>query len=219
MVNRAAIWFSTARHTSGEAKRQASGFAGAALARLRVDWRWCDDARGRRAVTGKDKGAGASSPLPPIAREASSRGADTDQFGLPVNWNLLTDTPRREAAVRDLVWEVFATAVRHLGDAEARELFQKVSTRTRGRPGGAQDPVSDRELLAIYDTRAAGLTPRQRRLLARQIAAGLTRFASEEAAAKHIRRLVNQRKAERDAADEHVAEMRRRGITSILGDL
>ena len=148
-------------------------------------------------------------------------GPELDRFGLPTSWTVLTDdTAVREAAVADRVRELFAAAVRHLGEREARELFHEASKGKRARPRKVHLSASDRELLAIYDARVPGLTPHQVRALPRQIATErATHMRPAGATEKHLRRLLNHRDEQQAEAAALVAALRRLGVTSILGSL
>ena len=114
-------------------------------------------------------------PLPGIIPLIPPPGPERDRFGLPTNWSALSDiaAPGRKDAVAELVRDVFDTAVRHLGEQAARELFQQTCQPTagqKGRPKKLELSESDRGWLAIYDARAHGLTRSQREALPRRLA-------------------------------------------------
>jgi len=131
-----------------------------------------------------------------------------------LHWSVLSETRRqrvlRQRAVVRLVFEVFRVAVRHLGEERARDLLRNMSARGRGRPTGSADPDFDHELLAAYDSYPEKLTPHRRRalpgLVAREHA---TVMSGRMAIESRLRRLLDQREAERSTAEAFRGEMRR----------
>ena len=173
-------------------------------------------------MTKDDQSRGRKLPAIPDARADANA---TDRFGLPLRWTLLSDSPARKEKLAALVAEVFATAVHHLGDEEARALFREVSKGNPGRRAGRQNADRDSAWLALYDARATGLSVKDRKGLvvdvARQLHLGAqSAHATEEATYRHLLGLVRDRdtKARKWAEAERPmrALLRRAGVASTL---
>jgi hypothetical protein len=140
---------------------------------------------------------------------------DKDRFGLPTRFGSLDpeeETARRELGVKNLVEEVFATAVSHLGEEDAQTLFKKVAARRAGKPRGSTSLERDHYLLNEYDTKIeAGEPPSTLpRLIAEQAKkAQPTKFAATaESIARQLRRLVAAREKTRADAQADFEEWR-----------
>jgi hypothetical protein len=148
-------------------------------------------------------------------------GPNRDRFGLPMRWSLLTETKAerkdRIISVLMLLREVFAVAVRHMGDSDARHFWKDVAKGKPGRPKGRRkNPDIDAILLDAYDAAAATADEKTRKTLPRRLATNADqqapgRFgASAGAIQQRIRRLLNERqrraKAERDLAEARLRE-------------
>jgi len=163
-------------------------------------------------------------PVPDISKPMC------DRFGLETSWTILTDKPEvREAKMRALVSEVFATACHHLGEKCARELFLKVAKGKAGRPGGPQDTARDQDYLRRYDEKASSRPKGEHAFIAAEIADEEIKNApskkmSDKKQQKHdsvahrVRDLVKNRAAESRAARRQMALRRKLGFTSILAD-
>jgi hypothetical protein len=140
---------------------------------------------------------------------------EKDRFGLPTRFGLLEpeeETARRKLGVKNLVEEVFAAAVNHLGKECAQELFKKVAAGQPGKPKGSTSLERDHYLLNEYDAKVdAGESPSTLpRLIAEQAKkAQPTKFpATEKAIARQLRRLVVARKKMQADAEADFAEWR-----------
>lgn len=128
---------------------------------------------------------------PPMERQ-------TDIFGL-ADITLLGaafETPgqrqERVAKVELGVREAFKSAVRHLGEEEARELFIKMTRLPKRGRGKALAPDRDARLLQAYDSAPKGESINA---IARRLRSGGTELGNTVAAiAKQIRKLVDERK-------------------------
>ena len=142
-------------------------------------------------------------------------GPNRDRFGLPMYWSLLTELKEerkeRVVSVLMLLREVFAVAVRHMGDSDARYFWKDVA---KGKPGGPKgrrkNPDIDAILLDTYDAAAAAtVDEKARKSLPRRLATQAHEQApgyfgaSAGAIQQRIRRLLNERiastKAGRDS--------------------
>jgi hypothetical protein len=129
----------------------------------------------------------------------------TDEFGIPYRrGTVLTpetedERAQREAAARNLIGRVFKAAVLHLGEDEARRVWQKVAQKKRGARPGSRNAERDRRLLAIHDevaSRGGGQPPAS--LLRKISEVADTEVpgeygASAQAVEKQLRRLLARR--------------------------
>ena len=167
-----------------------------------------DEGRGRKLLA-----------IPPPPYDAGA----TDRFGLPLRWTMLTDPPDRKKRLAALVADVFKTAVHHLGEADAKVLFNEVAKSKPGRKRGNQDPARDAEWLREYDARAVGLSGKElgtlRGKLAGEFRAKMAHPpASDDATYRHLLKLLRGREAEEKAKTDGARRMRAllRRVGSIL---
>ena len=108
---------------------------------------------------------------------------------------------QRLRLVRRFAFRAYRAVCRHLGEEEARKLFDGfISPSPREeRPRGPHDARRDRELLAEYGRLAAkATTPAERAKLPRRVAESRVRGLEDTAEAdqKHLRRLLHRRERE-----------------------
>ena len=123
-----------------------------------------------------------------------------DEFGLPsLALSLIAPPAERQAvasAIRTTAERLFAAAVRHIGERDARELWADVYSRKPG-PKGNHDSGGDLLLINMFDyVLSLGTVPKPQipRHLAERFAKPGGRFGiSASAIQKRVRRLVNQR--------------------------
>ena len=146
----------------------------------------------------------------------------TDEFGLRIV-SLLGQTleaPEEKAMrirrVRRFAFRAYRAVAFHLGDEEARKMFDGFLSKARrmGRPGGSSDPSRDEVMLEVYDALAAGATEAEREALPRTLGELLEpEFGnSAEAREKHIRRLLRWR-----ARRQRLEDARGQRLTPKLG--
>jgi len=131
----------------------------------------------------------------------------TDEFGLQIVSLLgqALEAPEEKAMrsrrVRRSAFRAYRAVALHLGDEEAKKIFEGFISKARrmGRPGGSSDPSRDEVMLEVYDALATGATEAQREALPRTLGELLEpEFGnSDEARVKHIRRLLRWRERRR----------------------
>jgi hypothetical protein len=159
------------------------------------------------------------SPFPPPP--PSPTLPKQDRFGLPTQRpSLLSPAEEHtavEQAVRAVVQEVWAAAVRLLGEADAGRLFKERAAGRRGAPKGSRDRQRDLMMLNLYDAEAAalpkGTKPNLNKLGERL---KLAQHCTARAAAVKLRRLLKKRDAETQRRQRHQAKMQRLGLGRTL---
>jgi hypothetical protein len=112
----------------------------------------------------------------------------------------------RAAAVKWIARNVFTAAVSHLGEEEARRIFESTTRPPRSQKvRGAHDPDDDQDLLKQYDAEIAKAPERAkaapRELAERRIKKDLPfRKEAVDTLAKRIRRLRDRREREQRRA-------------------
>jgi hypothetical protein len=129
---------------------------------------------------------------------------------------------KRIARVQRVALRFYRTVVEHLGEEEARSLFETFLKRTRGQPSGSRNPIRDGELYEEYLANLGKVTSDpEREALPRVLAEEMSRTRgsyfgnSAVAIEKKLRRILKKQQDPRwrlKAAKDQLEVLRRRPL-------